>query len=86
MQAELITVGCVCADVIARPVDHYPKRGHLELVRDLDGVRYFNDSKGTNIGAAAKAISSLEAPIILIAGGISKGVDFPLSLRLWKRR
>ena len=36
MQAELITVGCVCADVIARPVDHYPKRGHLELVRDLE--------------------------------------------------
>ncbi|HQG13203.1 MAG TPA: UDP-N-acetylmuramoyl-L-alanine--D-glutamate ligase [bacterium] len=52
----------------------------MELVRDFDGVRYFNDSKGTNIGAVAKAISSLDAPIILIAGGISKGVDFsPLS-------
>jgi sugar/nucleoside kinase (ribokinase family) len=36
MQYELITVGCVCADVIVRPVDRYPERGHLELVPDLE--------------------------------------------------
>ena len=36
MQIELITVGCVCADVIVRPVDTYPERGHLQLLPDLE--------------------------------------------------
>lgn len=36
MQIELITVGCVCADVITRPVDKFPERGHLELISQLE--------------------------------------------------
>lgn len=48
------------------------------LVRELDGVRWFNDSKATNIGACIAAIEGLvgSGPIVLIAGGIGKDQDF----------
>ncbi len=49
-----------------------------ELVAEIDGVRYVNDSKGTNIGAAEAALRGLggERDILLIAGGQAKGADF----------
>lgn len=48
----------------------------LELVRERQGVRFINDSKGTNVDATVKAIESLAEPVILIAGGRDKGGDF----------
>lgn len=48
----------------------------LETVRELEGVRYINDSKGTNVGAVIKSIESFDAPLILIAGGRDKAGDF----------
>ncbi len=48
----------------------------LEFVREIDGVRYINDSKGTNVGAVVKSLEGFESPIILIAGGRDKGGDF----------
>jgi UDP-N-acetylmuramoylalanine--D-glutamate ligase len=48
----------------------------LEFVRELDGVQYFNDSKGTNVGAVVKSLESFSSPIILIAGGRDKSGDF----------
>lgn len=58
----------------------------LELVGEYRGIRYYDDSKGTNIGATIRAIEGFAEPIILIAGGISKGVDFaPLALQVAKR-
>jgi UDP-N-acetylmuramoylalanine--D-glutamate ligase len=50
----------------------------LELVKEVGGVRYFNDSKGTNVGAVVKSLESFKNPIILIAGGRDKGGDFSL--------
>ncbi|WP_150912510.1 UDP-N-acetylmuramoyl-L-alanine--D-glutamate ligase [Marinobacter halotolerans] len=52
-----------------------------EWVRNIDGVDYINDSKGTNVGATAAAIQSLvpvEGKIVLIAGGDGKGADFSM--------
>jgi UDP-N-acetylmuramoylalanine--D-glutamate ligase len=48
----------------------------LELVRELDGVRYVNDSKATNTAAAARGVAAYDAPLRLILGGSLKGEDF----------
>jgi len=48
----------------------------LEFVRDIDGVKFINDSKGTNVGAVIKSLNSFSEPIILIAGGKDKGSDY----------
>ena len=48
----------------------------MELVRVLDGVRYVNDSKGTNVEATFYALGSYKEPMIWIAGGVDKGNDY----------
>lgn len=48
----------------------------LEFVKEIEGVRYYNDSKGTNPDASIKAIESIPRGIILIAGGMDKGSEF----------
>ena len=48
----------------------------LEFVRKLDGVSFYNDSKGTNVGSVVKSLRSFREPIILIAGGKDKGGDY----------
>lgn len=48
----------------------------IEYVDILDGVRFYNDSKGTNSDASIKAIEAINNPIVLIAGGMDKGTDF----------
>jgi len=47
-----------------------------QWVGDLDGVRFVNDSKGTNVGATIAAVSGLAGPLVLIAGGDGKNQDF----------
>lgn len=46
------------------------------LVRELDGARYYNDSKGTNVGSTLAAIRGLPAPVVWLGGGQGKGQDF----------
>ncbi len=58
----------------------------LEFVREIDGVKYYNDSKGTNVGAVIKSLESFDNPIILIAGGRDKAGDFSLLRELVKER
>jgi UDP-N-acetylmuramoylalanine--D-glutamate ligase len=48
----------------------------IEPVRELDGIAYFNDSKGTNVESTIKALESFAEPVVLIAGGKGKGQDF----------
>jgi UDP-N-acetylmuramoylalanine--D-glutamate ligase len=48
----------------------------LELVRELRGVRYVNDSKATNTAAARRGVAAFDAPLRLILGGSLKGEDF----------
>lgn len=45
-------------------------------VRDHLGVRWLNDSKGTNVGATLAAVNGLDSNVILLAGGLAKGADF----------
>lgn len=47
-----------------------------ELVAEIDGVKYYNDSKGTNVGATLVALQSMPSKVILLAGGDGKSQDF----------
>lgn len=48
----------------------------IEYVKTVNGVEFYNDSKGTNPDASIKAIRAMRSPICLIAGGYDKGSDF----------
>src|SRR5205823_1513635 len=64
-------------DAIAHALRSFPGVPHrLELVRELRGVRWINDSKATNTAAARRGIAAYEAPLRLILGGSLKGEDF----------
>lgn len=77
-------------DVMLRTLREFPGLPHrCELVSERDGIAWYNDSKGTNVGSTLAAINGLGAAIkgklILIAGGVGKGQDFtPLSAPLQK--
>ena len=64
-------------DAMKRAVAKFQGLHHrTELVADRDGVKWVDDSKGTNVGATIAALSGMDAPVILIAGGDGKGADF----------
>jgi UDP-N-acetylmuramoylalanine--D-glutamate ligase len=48
----------------------------IEHVRTFRGVQYYNDSKGTNVGAVERALQTFDVPVILIMGGRDKGGDY----------
>ncbi len=48
----------------------------IEFVANIDGVHFFNDSKGTNIDAVIRAVQTMKGPVILIAGGVDKGASY----------
>jgi UDP-N-acetylmuramoylalanine--D-glutamate ligase len=48
---------------------------HIELVRELDGVRYYDDSFSSNPTATRVAVAAFQNPIVLILGGSDKGID-----------
>ena len=58
----------------------------IEFVRELDGVKFYNDSKATNTDSAIKALETFAGHIVLIAGGDDKGTDLSDFLRLVKER
>lgn len=59
----------------------------LETVAEIDGVRYVNDSKATNVDSAAVALEAFDAPLIVIMGGRHKGSPYgPLASRLARAR
>ncbi len=56
---------------------HFPGLAHrMELVEEWQGVRWYNDSKATNVGATLAALEGVAGPLVLIAGGEGKGADF----------
>ena len=48
----------------------------IEFVRELDGVRFINDSKGTNVDSTIQAVRAMDRPTVLILGGYDKHTDF----------
>ena len=67
----------VADEAIAEGLRTFPGVPHrLELVRELRGVRWVNDSKATNTAAARRGVAAYDAPLRLILGGSLKGEDF----------
>jgi UDP-N-acetylmuramoylalanine--D-glutamate ligase len=64
-------------DVMQKTMDEFPGLEHrLEFVRRKGGVEFYNDSKATNVHSVLRALDAFDEPVILIAGGKDKGVDF----------
>ena len=77
----------VDADKIANVLKTFQGVEHrIEFVRELDGVKYYNDSKATNTDSAIKALETFAGHIVLIAGGDDKGTDLADFLRLVNER
>jgi UDP-N-acetylmuramoylalanine--D-glutamate ligase len=79
MMAAVAAAKCagVPCELIQTTLNRFPGLEHrLEFVRNKDGVRYYNDSKGTNVGAVVKSLASFNEPVILLAGGVDKGGDY----------
>lgn len=50
----------------------------IELFLEKDGIKFYDDSKGTNPSAVAAAMKSMSSPVVLVAGGLDKGMDFSM--------
>lgn len=65
------------ADSIREGLETFQGVAHrIEYVTEIDGVTFYNDSKGTNVDASIKAIEALPAPILLLAGGLDKKISY----------
>jgi UDP-N-acetylmuramoylalanine--D-glutamate ligase len=89
MMAALTTArifGCSTKS-IQTVLDRFKGLEHrLEFVREIKGVRFYNDSKGTNVGSVVKSLQSFSEPVTLIAGGKDKNGDLsPLEALIQKR-
>jgi UDP-N-acetylmuramoylalanine--D-glutamate ligase len=82
--AENMLAALAVADLyhVPRPVaikalcDYEPLPHRCEKVAEIEGVIYLNDSKATNIDALEKALIAMHSPVVLLAGGKDKGLDF----------
>jgi len=88
MAASLMALLSGCRpDSIANTLKNFSGLEHrLEFVREIDGVKFINDSKGTNVGAVLKSLESFDEPIVLIAGGRDKDSDFTIFRQLIKEK
>ncbi|MEP6587664.1 MAG: UDP-N-acetylmuramoyl-L-alanine--D-glutamate ligase [Polaromonas sp.] len=73
-----VAVGCTLAPMLHGLREYRGEPHRVESVAVLDGVEYFDDSKGTNVGATVAALAGLgaERRLVLILGGEGKGQDF----------
>ena len=78
MLSSLLALGMgISADAVRETLRSFPGVEHrIEFVREVDGVRYINDSKGTNPDSTIKAIQAMTRPTVLILGGYDKHSDF----------
>jgi UDP-N-acetylmuramoylalanine--D-glutamate ligase len=82
--ARLATIS---AESIRASVGSFSAVEHrLELVRKVDGVEFYYDSKATNVDATTKAVASFSKGVHLILGGKDKDSDYGLMAELLKER
>ena len=69
-------VGAPLAPMLHALRDYRGEPHRMQTVAVIDGVRWIDDSKGTNVGATVAALAGMDRPVVLIAGGDGKGQDF----------
>lgn len=70
------TTGAGMAPMLHALREYAGEPHRCEFVRNVGGVDFVNDSKGTNVGATVAALEGMGRPVVLIAGGLGKGQDF----------
>ncbi len=77
--AAILATRLAGADVqsMVQVLSTFPGVEHrMEFVATVNGVKYYNDSKATNPEAASRALSTFAEPVVWIAGGLDRGIDF----------
>jgi len=78
MAAVVVSKLCRCPqERIQQAIENFKGLPHrLEFLKESHQVKFYNDSKATNVGSVIRAIEALDPPLILIAGGRDKGIDY----------
>ena len=78
MAAIMATRYCGCAhgNIISAVADFKGIPHRIEFTEEKNGVAFYDDSKGTNVGAVARALETFSRPVILLMGGRDKEGDF----------
>jgi UDP-N-acetylmuramoylalanine--D-glutamate ligase len=69
-------LGLTFPEMVKGLAGYHPAQHRCELVRTVNGRRYINDSKATNLHALETCLRSQDEPVVLIAGGKEKGLDY----------
>jgi UDP-N-acetylmuramoylalanine--D-glutamate ligase len=88
MAAAAVSTLCGCArDAVQHTIEQFATLHHrLEFVLEHKGIRFYNDSKATNVGSVVSALESMSPPLILIAGGKDKGGEYDPLIPLLKEK
>jgi UDP-N-acetylmuramoylalanine--D-glutamate ligase len=78
MAAVAVSTLCGChREAIEHTIQDFKGLHHrLEFILERDGIKFYNDSKATNVGSVVSALEALSPPLILIAGGKDKGGEY----------
>ncbi len=73
--------------IIAEEIKNFKGVAHrLEFIGEYKGVKYYNDSKATNVDSTIKAIEALHGPLVLIAGGYDRGATYDKLIDCFKNK
>ncbi len=88
LAASLVCFCCgVSPKAIQETINSFPGLPHrLQFVREWNKVKFYNDSKATNVGAVVKALESFPGPVVLLAGGRDKGGSYDPLVPLVKEK
>lgn len=84
--ATAYAAGCPLHAIVHELTTFAGVEHRLEFVAEKNGVRWYNDSKATNPQAATAALESFDSPVVLIAGGLDRGIDFHELTPVFRKR
>jgi UDP-N-acetylmuramoylalanine--D-glutamate ligase len=89
-QAALLTVGTILGinkEIICKVLKEFKGIEHrMEYVAEINNVKFVNDSKATTVDSTIWALKNISRPVVLIAGGRDKGLDYSIILGLGRKK